>query len=217
MPSPPRTAILCSIRLVPPWLFTGDSSGVGTRIGAKHAHKGGHLPQMLQRPTPALLVRSPGEIDVKDILPGHALEWARFDLGEINIPQRKGTEAAPQETRPVHASKGDGCLGLDLWPRRTVRVQWPQRDSWLFRPRTRCKSRTCHRWQRPSRWRRGIAAFPNHLDAAGCVYVAWISTPCNLLSDCSHCASAWWNRLVECPVDARVADQAVETRKLCSA
>ena len=55
-----------------------------------------------------------GEVEVEDVLPRLSLLRAGFDLGQVNIAQSKDAQAAEEQSGPVDACKGEGCLALAI-------------------------------------------------------------------------------------------------------
>jgi hypothetical protein len=60
-----------------------------SRVRAQHTQRHRIFPQMLKRAPRNFISDRADEIDIKKIFPRLALQWARFDFGQIDIAQRK--------------------------------------------------------------------------------------------------------------------------------
>src|ERR1041384_6051258 len=85
--------------------ITYHVSRITSRIAAEHADALDHLAEVRQRAFDARLVLVAGQIEVKRILPRAAFDGPRFDLGQINVAQRKDCQRAKQRTRLVGDAK----------------------------------------------------------------------------------------------------------------
>ena len=99
---------------------------------------------MVQGAAAALLAGAAREIEIKDVLPGHAAQRARLDLGQVDVAQRKGAQAAEQQPRLVDARQ----RRARSWPRPSGvdRLAADGDKAGIvgsFRPRIRSTS-TCH-------------------------------------------------------------------------
>ena len=66
--------------------------------------------EMFQRVCRRVLMSGADEIDVKEILPGLALQWPRLNLGQVYIPQSKDAQGFEQRTGLILQGEDDGGL-----------------------------------------------------------------------------------------------------------
>src|SRR5882724_5939037 len=92
---------------VPPTLE--DVLALCPRIHTQYLGKVGDFRQMPQRIV-GFLGRPAKQIHVKHILPGVPLDWARLNLGQTDIAQRKHAQSLEQSTGNVFHAEGNRCF-----------------------------------------------------------------------------------------------------------
>src|SRR5438093_1649984 len=83
-------------------------------VGAEDSEVKGHLPKMPQRVRARAVADVALEVQIKEILPGFAVDWPRFNLGQVDIAQGKDRQRLEERAGLVLQAEDHRGLAASL-------------------------------------------------------------------------------------------------------